>query len=80
METTEWININKEKPPHDDKLMKWFSIEVKVLTPFGEGIGRYNYLDNDWLISLNDNPADELQAYKGVTYWAILKVTKGGEQ
>lgn len=66
----EWIEIGEdESKPMPDKKTKFFSVEVDVKTPHGQGTGRYNYMDDDWLVSLNADPSDELQAYKGVTHW-----------
>jgi hypothetical protein len=55
--------------PPPDKSMKFFSIEVEVITPRGWGIGRYNYMDNNWLVELYGDKTDELQSYIGVTHW-----------
>ena len=69
--TAEWINVDESKPMPDKK-SKFFSVEVAVKTPQGQGTGRYNYMDGDWLVSLDNDPSDELQAYKYVSHWLSI--------
>lgn len=69
----EWISFGDEPPhmetPTPNKSTKFLSVEVDVLTHQGYGRGIYNFMDDDWLVELYDDPSDELQAYKGVTHW-----------
>jgi hypothetical protein len=67
----EWIDVDKSKPM-PQKNRKFLSVDVEVITLQGNGIGCYNYMDDDWLVVLYDDKTDELQAYKGVTHWREL--------
>ena len=69
----EWINVETdESKPMPQKNRKFLSVDVEVRTPLGDGVGCYNYMDDDWLIELYGDKSDELQAYKEVTHWRDL--------
>jgi hypothetical protein len=74
----EWYEVEKQKPPLAIGY-KALSIKVAVKTPLGEGTGYYNHIDDDWLVELNKDITDELQAYKGVTHWKYISERKVSE-
>lgn len=67
----DWVDITESKP----LVAKGFtsvSDKVEVLTPLGKGSGFYSHANDDWLIEIYGQVADELQSYKDVTHWRYL--------
>jgi hypothetical protein len=67
-----WHDVNKSKPPIATGC-KALSVNVKVKTKHGLGIGYYNHIDKNWLVELYSDDSDELQSYTGVTHWKYIE-------